>query len=140
MVSAKNDGGNPYFKIAPTKKTLRLTEKDLHVFRLGCVVLTPHGLEVQRRLAETGYVAGGKLWVDGLSGGDAVLAGPGGDEDGDGIVVEMRGDGVPDCLVEAVVVAEVEVIAAEAAVVLAGDWSENGHVSCTTRFWSHEQG
>ncbi len=39
-------------------------------------------------------------------------------------MVEMGGDGVPDGLVEAVVVAKVQVVAAEAAVELAGDWSE----------------
>lgn len=118
----------------------RLTEKDLHVFRLGCVVLTPHGREVQRRRAETGFVAGGEIEIDGLGGVDAVLAGPGGDGDGDGVVVEMRGDGVPDGLVEAVVVAKVQVVAAEAAVELAGDWGEDPYVSCMTWLWYHEQG
>lgn len=118
----------------------RLTEKDLHVFCLGCVVLTLHGREVQRRRAETEYVAGGIIRIDGLGSVDAVLAGPGGDGDGDGVVVEMRGGGVPDGLVEAVVVAKVQVVAAKAAVELAEDWSKNPYVSCVTWLWYHEQG
>ena len=37
--------------------------------------------------------------------------------------MEVRRHGVPDGFVEAVVVAEEDVVPAEAAVVLAGDWS-----------------
>lgn len=131
---SKIDGGETH-----TSRS-RLTEKDLHVFRLGCVVLTPHDLEVQRRRAQTGYVAGGKIRIDGLGGVDAVQARLGGDGDGDGVVVEMGGDGVPDGLVEAVVVAKVQVVATEAAVELAEDWRENRRVRRTTRLWYDEQG
>ena len=41
--------------------------------------------------------------------------------DGDGVAVKMRRHGVPDRLVEAVVVAKEDIVTAEAAVVLAGN-------------------
>lgn len=45
----------------------------------------------------------------------------GGGGDGYGVVVEVRGHGVEDLLVEAVIIAEVYVVAAEAAIELAGN-------------------
>ena len=77
-----------------------------------------HSLEVQRCLAYTRSVAGRERWINGLGGIVAVLARPGGSWDGDGVVVEMGRHSIKDLLVEAVIVAKVQVVATEAAIVL----------------------
>ena len=76
---------------------------------------------VQRRLAQTRIDAWREFGINGLGGSEAVAASHAGCLERDGVVVEIRGHGVPDFLVEAVVVTEVYVIAAEAAIVFAGD-------------------
>ena len=91
----------------------------MHVFRLCFCIVASHSLEIQRRLAETRKVAGRELWIDGLGGSVAVRARLGGGWDGDGVVAEMRRHSIPDCFIEAVIVAKIHVIAAEAPIVLA---------------------
>ena len=80
-----------------------------------------HRLEVQRCLAQTRSDAGRERWINGLGGIEAVLACPGGVWDGDGVVVEIGRYSIKDLLIEAVIVAKVHVIAAEAAIVLTRD-------------------
>lgn len=89
----------------------------MHIYSLRCRVLTPHSFELQRRLGHTGFDARRELWIYGLGGCEAVLARPGG-WDGDGVVGETSRHSTPDLLVEAMIVAKVQVIAAEAAMVL----------------------
>ena len=103
----------------PFDATAQLTEQDPHIFRLRLLILAPHGLEVQRRLSKTRKIAGREVFIDGFGGSKAIFARFGGNWDGDGIVVEVRCHSIPYRLVEAVIVAKVQVIAAETAIVLA---------------------
>lgn len=86
--------------------------------RLRFRILALHSLKIQRRLAHTSIDVGREFRVNGLGGSEAFLARPGGGRDGNGVLVEMLRHGVPDVPIEAVIVAKVQVVAAEAAVVL----------------------
>ena len=104
-----------------TEGTHLLTKQYLHVFRLRFLILALHRLEIQRRFVQAGIDIGREFRVQGLSGSKAFLARLGSGRDGDGVVVEMRRHRVPDGPVEAVVVAEENIVPAETTVVLARD-------------------
>lgn len=77
--------------------------------------------QIQRRLEVAELVfcgTKGELGVDGPRGGDARRAGLGGFLDGDGRVLEVPNERAEERFVEAVVVTEVNVATAKAAVVL----------------------